>query len=553
MVPAVSLSTHRPKDGSTDVCRRWVVPEVTLAKRATIYCGDEEASWSQFEIAVSLFQRYAAHLDSYCRSPQSDALDHITFGDVDQMSAVKLVQLRRNLFRHNDEGDIEEWRFSLVDLIPNLWSYEAKFPHDTIYAILSLARDTQLQIGMSRHVAQSSLVAYAPSDACSEAATCSTATEADTRVAGVSSPTPAGIARGSKRKGHLSSRIGVDEGSDVSDVPTSSKKRRVGNVQMQSTQTEAITGPRVSDMSEQISHAGTFESGPLTDEPSERQAVLETRANKPGRAVKASTRTIFDVNYDQPFFAVCRQFLEFAIPKTASYNLDILLRPWAPEIPARDGKAATRLPSWISLVNKAAFERIPARHAPGGFKVTRVNADPLVGQSIHGSRTSCYNACGASQAYSDEWRLGEDGDSDERLHVRGFVLDIIDVIKDASLYGSISSGSLKLGGLNKTQPNSDHVVDAFWLTLVADRAPDGGPAKVYYRTAFEQAMQNSSGGGINTADLKQRGHPIVVEFLKRVEAVVTNRRMFKGKFDKKNLGLAPEEAERGDCKFVWLL
>lgn len=44
---------------------------------------------------------------------------------------------------------------------------------------------------------------------------------------------------------------------------------------------------------------------------------------------KAKNPKIFKVNYELPFFEVCKYFLEFAI--SSSRSLDLLCRPWAPE------------------------------------------------------------------------------------------------------------------------------------------------------------------------------------------------------------------------------
>lgn len=527
--------------------RRWVVQELALAKRATVYCGNDEMSWNDFEIAVSLFQRDAARLAGYYQAQKKEAFDHEIFGDVNQMGATMLVQLRSNLFRFNDSGEISEWRFTLGDLVSNLWSYEAKEPHDMIYAILSLAGDTHRR--MSTRGEKSPVQEQFPSDALPLSRTHS-ATLGPSPQAGRASKqaTPVKDTRSSKRKANASSPTRIDEGSDLTDSPASTKKRRRADAKARSTPSRQGTRSLERVVSEPISDTGTADEESLTDEERRRrEKLLAPVVGKFRGTLKPENKTIFHVEYRQPFFAVCRQFLQFTIPKMDYHNLDILLRPWAPEIPAEGGEPA--LPSWIPMVSKAAFERTSAQHAPGGFKTTRVNADPLVGQSIHGSRMSYYNACKTHKAERDEWELGNGGDSDKRLFVKGFVLDIINDIKDASLYGSVSPAWLILGGWSRKQPTSDQVVDALWRTLVADRGPDGGNTKEYYRKAFEQAVENSPGGGINTTDLRHRGHPILVEFLKRVEAVVTNRRMFKGKFDTKNLGLAPEGAGKGDCEY----
>lgn len=134
------------------------------------------------------------------------------------------------------------------------------------------------------------------------------------------------------------------------------------------------------------------------------------------------------------------------------------------------------------------------------------------------------------------------------------MLDRIGQLEAASQSGHVPLEWIHLGGWHPwtkrgERDHSTQLPDELWRTLVADRGPDGGNTKIYYRKAFEYAVTRSTPDvGIQTAELKQRGNSILIELLDRMEAVVWNRRLFRSDRDN-NLGLAPKQTQRGDCKF----
>lgn len=62
---------------------------------------------------------------------------------------------------------------------------------------------------------------------------------------------------------------------------------------------------------------------------------------------------VFNVDYEQPFLNVCKQFLAFVLPVTKS--LDILCRPWAPE--SGSNGIQLELPTWVPSLSGAAFDK----------------------------------------------------------------------------------------------------------------------------------------------------------------------------------------------------
>lgn len=123
--------------------RRWVVQEISLARRATVYCGNRYVTWHDFETAVSLFETAATRISKLFKQSKSWDYNPYPFGDMAAMDAIRLVHVRFDLFRRHDRTRaMIEYRQSLSELVVNLTSFEAKEPHDTIYAVLALANDT---------------------------------------------------------------------------------------------------------------------------------------------------------------------------------------------------------------------------------------------------------------------------------------------------------------------------------------------------------------------------------------------------------------------------
>ena len=459
--------------------RRWVVQEIALARCASVHCGDMVANWVDFETAVALFERDARRITGMFREIKSAEFDGDFFGDVAAMGATRLVHAKSNLFRRNDDGTILDRRLSLSELVSLLSSFEAKEPHDMIYAVLALAKDLETRVRFE----QSGMPYPQP---------------------GFSPPTSANSST-NDASGHANGQSNMNG--------TTPDRQKI-----------------------------------------ERSTLTKWQQHRADQKPK-----VFQVDYQQPFFEVCKQFLEFTISSTEVHNLDILCRPWAPIL--LDDQP--QLPSWVPSVEEAPFEKTTAPHAPGGFQMCRKNHDPLVGESV--SSTSIYNACGHRTARTKgkindpafyDWEFGVTPEQNRSLFVTGFILDHIGEIELPSQEGNVPSEWFKLADwypwdragkitIAKGSPPPERL----WRTLVADRGPDGGNAKLYYPNAFEYAVKMSTPRvGIQTTKLSQRANPIMVEFLRRMTAVVCNRRMYRSARDGL-LGLAPKNAKEGDCKY----
>ena len=123
--------------------RRWVVQEIALAARATLYCGDAYVDWSDFADAVSLFEAVESESHMISKSiMMSDLFDHMPdfLGEIKFLGATRLVDATSNLFRKSKNGQVLERLLSLEALISNLSAFQASRPHDIIYAVLNLAK-----------------------------------------------------------------------------------------------------------------------------------------------------------------------------------------------------------------------------------------------------------------------------------------------------------------------------------------------------------------------------------------------------------------------------
>ena len=126
-----------------------------------------------------------------------------------------------------------------------------------------------------------------------------------------------------------------------------------------------------------------------TDHTSHEQKLKKLATRRFKQAVEENR---FVINYEKPFFDVCKEFLRFTIK--SDRFLDIICRPWVPE----DSIPDSMRPSWLLTTSKTAWGMRP----DGNY--SRANADTLVGPPGLGKRN--YNASGSFKV-TDTWKFGE--------------------------------------------------------------------------------------------------------------------------------------------------
>jgi hypothetical protein len=482
--------------------RRWIVQEISLARSATLYCGSQSVSWTDFSAATALF--VARHRDlRHLFQSSKDFHNHPNYlGEVEALGAKSLVDITTNLFRKSDDGVVLERLLSLEALISTLTLFEAGSPHDTIYAVLWLAHDAE------PHSRESAAMSMEPL---------------------VRTPTQ-------------SPELEPDPSQFESQWQDFSQ-RPYGDM---------THSPRpMSPIPEQASQGATQEDyfkPKLPKTPTRNDTFLKPPLRRPSRSKPARSasdiskmiaETHFQVqphsilvDYEADTFDVFSQFMDFAISRSRS--LDIMCHPWAPEPHRR----AAPLPTWIPQLSGAPFEKRPGQNAYG-----RVRGDPIVGQPGLGPRN--YNASGKTKMYPPKGFI-----RGRTLICTGFPLDTIKTLRSSAVEGIIPSGWLDL--VDWAGP-PEPVPDRFWRTLVADRGPGGQKyPPAYFPLACKWVFeQRSRRGNISTNELLTFGKcpSIATEFLRRVQSVVWDRMLVitEGrKGSKQLLALVPAEAREGD-------
>jgi hypothetical protein len=122
--------------------RRWVVQELALAREASLHSGKHARHWDDFADAIAFFALKFDIIKKFLRKTELRPEDPDPVREIEKLGANVLVDATSNLFRRSENGDIIERRQTLETLISTLTAYEASDPRDTVYAILSLAKDT---------------------------------------------------------------------------------------------------------------------------------------------------------------------------------------------------------------------------------------------------------------------------------------------------------------------------------------------------------------------------------------------------------------------------
>lgn len=306
-------------------------------------------------------------------------------------------------------------------------------------------------------------------------------------------------------------------------------------------------------------------------------------------------------DYAKNLLEVYTDFMEWVVHSSSS--LDIICRQWAiPERTKPGGRknptAIVKLPSWIQTISKstwgtqeqgfngrlngdslvgpagrrrynASWGRKPEvrfglrwRHAQQ--LVNRINSAPMKIRARAATVSGQNDASEMSTKKTDiKTTASEATDSVEtsahRLRVKGVQIDTVGWISAPISKGIIHKECLKKGGLvGDNQEIFVKAPDKLWRTLVADRNAEGkNPPPLYHRAALHCLARADNNGNIDTRDFLHQGFsakdripPIVVEYLKRVQAVTWNRKFLEGTAQDKDqeplFGLGPPETEQGD-------
>ncbi|KAJ8124129.1 hypothetical protein ONZ43_g75 [Nemania bipapillata] len=121
--------------------RRWVVQEISLAREATVHCGEKIVQWADFADAVSLLvsnQDKIQELFEYSRWRDGPN----TLGNVQSFGAHILLEATNQLFLRTPQGQITRPIKKLEALVTSLKTFDTSDQKDLIYSLVSIASDT---------------------------------------------------------------------------------------------------------------------------------------------------------------------------------------------------------------------------------------------------------------------------------------------------------------------------------------------------------------------------------------------------------------------------
>lgn len=132
--------------------RRWVVQEIALAVKAQVYCGPDTLNWRELAIAVELFVEVETATHRLSELLRKDAKSDVVpnwFEHISELGASLLVNATARIFREYQRGDrsvklpARRSLLSLEYLVTSLSIFDCGRPHDSVYALLAIARDAR--------------------------------------------------------------------------------------------------------------------------------------------------------------------------------------------------------------------------------------------------------------------------------------------------------------------------------------------------------------------------------------------------------------------------
>ncbi|KAH8600681.1 heterokaryon incompatibility protein-domain-containing protein [Bisporella sp. PMI_857] len=584
--------------------RRWVVQEIVLAKNALVYCGPDKIEWKELAIAVELFVEVetATHrLSELMKKDDKFSVIPNWFEHISELGASLLVNATARVYRSREieetdrsdgilgiKGASRRSLLSLEYLVTSLSIFDCGRPHDSVYALVAIARD-------ARPFAPSALIEKTPKTLASEL--CEHFLEQKSYILDYSSPYPdsqkrKAPAQATKPERQYKIRIKVQD----------LRKRLVGTDDKQ----------KLIELLKEIK----YNPGQEFDIPNDSEDFVEigncTREQYYEYAktlfvirikVRELRKRLVGADDKQKLVALLKEIKypkptqEFEIPDSPEECVEIwncgreqyyeyakinaaydpMIEEWFPskekkieeeknkvdkeeEPPRKRQKVSSKktrkarelaLPSWVVRITAAPFDIFPH---PGMdmVKMGRKNADPLVGIPQDGHRN--YNAGQTKKLDLKTLKFRRRPRCHHySLYVKGFWLDTVESVAQASQGGAIPGEWLDMAGWPEARrPRRPGEVlsdppPEFWRTLVADRGMyDRNPPYYYARACKETIAKGGlqSGAVDTTALMYNERNSIVAEFCRRVQAVIWNRALIKT--EKGRLGLASNMVQKGD-------
>ncbi|OCK77303.1 HET-domain-containing protein [Lepidopterella palustris CBS 459.81] len=277
-------------------------------------------------------------------------------------------------------------------------------------------------------------------------------------------------------------------------------------------------------------------------------------------------------DYTMAPLEVYAEFVRYCVESGRS--LDIICRHWALPLRQMNNIASlpvhcavtppprSHIPSWIGLVTESSF-------GPPSHFTRRMNGDSLVGApgrriynaSLSKTADARFSAldglCSprSPHLYFHHWQppegslpnagtLLENNNTPNEsnaismfnvalsarptLYAKGICLGRVTEVSSRVVDGTVPVESLRMAGWSRSM-GVDNIPDRLWKTLVADRDSQGERPPTWWRRACMHCLTRlSSNGDLNTSKLLENMSvpKFAVDFLKRVQSVVWNRKFF---------------------------
>ena len=569
-----------------------VVQEIALASKAQVYCGPDQISWVDLAIAVELFVEVETATHRLSELMKKDEVVPYWFEHVSELGASVLVSATARVFREHrgggygaltstketnslakdfsnkDEflkkGLLRRSLLSLEYLVTSLSIFDCGRPHDSIYALIAIARDAAPHppSSLTRRTNEA-LVVEVFSDAL----------EQKPYPLDYHSPYLDVCKEFVRFCINGAARADKVQALDILCRPWAKDWRPH----------EYAPLPASEDKEEKeriLKHEGGWrreKKGEKEEEKKEEETKEEGKKEegKKEEGKKKEVKLVVDHRDMQQYFADAKREFEpyedgagKKINKSSPYVPTSQL--WFPATKKGNDSGGSTvgepdegkqfapqkiddlcLPSWVATIAGAAFDIFPH---PGMdmVKMGRKNADPLVGVPQDGRRN--YNACQLigvdvkDVEFRRRARLGH-----YSLYVKGFCFDRVERVSHVSQAGAIPSAWLDLADWSKARRMRGPFDDPgdppndFWRTLVADRGMHNQNPPYYYMRACKETIMKGGlrSNAVDTSALiYNERNSIVAEFCRRVQAVIWNRALIRTK--KGKLGLASEDVKVGD-------
>lgn len=548
--------------------RRWVVQEISLAKKAEIYCGPYSIPWKEFAVAVELFVEVETATHRLSEVMQKDEkFRHVPgwFEYVSELGASLLVQATGKVFRahrtpmdddHDDlrePGKLAEFfktnqtidpldrrsLLSLEYLVTTMFIFKATECRDSIYSMLAIARDAAPFAGTADPNDKVTLVmslfdcflAEKPfvvdytrpySDVCRDFV--------EFCIQRKSKLAPIQALDILCRPWALEPQVGksIRVPKVETNKPEPIVKRQRLRPQHETNWKKRVCQVRFDASVSEWKYDKEDEDKWVDDQRPMSTYWQETEMLVSGEKVDTSW-TYDGITWTRPKnWDKVQAFVKGHKTITESGE------EFEPDL---------ELPSWVARAENAPFKIYPH---PGIHirKTGRANADPLVGPPQDGHRN--YSAAQTKEVKMAKLKFKKRPYLKHySLYVAGFELDEVGEVTDASQGGNIPKSWLDLSGWKA--PYDKDPPSEFWRTIVADRGQDNRNPPYYYARACKESVDKGgiASGMVNTSALiNNERNSIIAEFCRRVHAVIWGRSLFRTK--KGKLGVAAKGVQPGD-------